>query len=146
MYCAVYTCKTLRKFNDDDLIKLFQTIQQKNIEHHITGCLVHFGDEFFQVVQGQAGNVNALYTLDGVDNRVRYGEPIFTESGCPFLFEFSYVVSEKLHNTEGAADIPVLNHNDLYLLHDVLGTQTLALTFFWKCLEQLLNERKENKA
>lgn len=144
MYCAVYTCKILKQFSDKDLIKLFQIIQRKNFANHITGCLVHFGDEFFQVVQGKLSDVTHLYTVDGIDKQLWYGTPIFVESGSPFLFEFSYIVSESLQNVPGANAVPVLNHQELYLLRYVLGTQTLALTFFWKCLQDVLEKRSES--
>lgn len=142
MRSAVYTCLIHKHIPDDELILLLQRIKSINAQNNISGCLVHRGNEFLQIVQGKYKDVYHLYSVVGMDDRIKYGEPIFTEKDCPFVFDHTYIISESLYKIAGAEDIPVLDYSALEHLRETLGNKTLALQFFWKCMDDILIRAK----
>lgn len=145
MRTAVYTCLILKHLAEDELIKLLKHIKLCNAQHKICGCLVHRGNEFLHIVQGKYEDVYHLYSVVGMDERIKYGEPIFAEHDCPFVFDHTYIVSESLYQLPGAEEIPILNYSALAQLRIILGNKTLALHLFWKCMDDILIRSKLNE-
>lgn len=140
MRCAIYSAKMFNDIPDYELFLILKKIKRLNLEYNITGCLVHYGDEFLQIVQGNFTDIYNLYTVRGLDKRIFYGTPIFSDDGFPYTFEFFYIVSEALYFKPGAAEIPIFNYKDLNYLKGVLGSHTLGLSFFWKSVEEALKK------
>jgi len=137
MRSAVYTCLILKQLSNNELIELLKRIKLINAQYNISGCLVHRSNEFLHIVQGEYEDVYHLYSVVGMDDRIKYGEPIFAEHNCPFVFDFTYIISESLYQLPGAEEIPILNYSALAHLREILGNKTLALNLFWKCLEDI---------
>lgn len=141
MRSAVYTCKFLSRIPGPEIVQVLKKIHALNIQHNISGCLIHHDDEFLQIILGKFTDVFQLYSVNGVDARLRYGEPLFVEKKISFQRCITYIISESLYNMPGAADIPILNYDDVDKVRLILGNHTLALNFFWKCFDEIKSQK-----
>lgn len=54
---------------DDDVVAILRRSQQRNRAYGLTGLLLYDGDSFLQVLEGEAGAVDALYAAIRADTR-----------------------------------------------------------------------------
>ncbi|MCP5141747.1 MAG: BLUF domain-containing protein [Gammaproteobacteria bacterium] len=57
----IYASQATRPFSDDDLIALLGKARANNHRLGVTGMLLHVDGSFFQVLEGEADTVHALY-------------------------------------------------------------------------------------
>ncbi len=142
MLCAVYTSKILYPLNDSEMIQVFKQYQELNLTLEITGCLVHHTNELLHFVEGDKKSINDFYLKKGMTNFIKHADPIYLEEKNKLIFEYPYVISEALWKHPEGSTIPILNHVYLSAMREQLGNRTLALNFFWKCLDEMMHPSK----
>ncbi len=69
MKYLVYVSSATQHFSEEDLKKLLVTSRENNIKHGITGLLLFCEDNFIQVIEGDALEIDALYSKITLDTR-----------------------------------------------------------------------------
>lgn len=69
IYTICYISRCDESLKDSDVTKLFNDITQNNIEHNISGVLIHSLGRFFQIIEGSKGKLETLYQKIKLDNR-----------------------------------------------------------------------------
>jgi Sensors of blue-light using FAD len=109
LYCLVYTSIASRKMSDDDLKVLLKTIRKNNEIRHITGILLYLDPFFIQVLEGEEGIVNNLFTRIKQDSRhnkvsLIYRKPIDERYFSNWTMGFSKITYENVSTLEGFSD------------------------------------------
>ena len=95
--------------SDDDLKVLLKTIRKNNEIRHITGILLYLDPFFIQVLEGEEGIVNNLFTRIKQDSRhnkvsLIYRKPIDERYFSNWTMGFSKITYENVSTMEGFSD------------------------------------------
>ena len=95
--------------SDDDLKVLLKTIRKNNEIRHITGILLYLDPFFIQVLEGEEGIVNNLFTRIKQDSRhnkvsLIYRKPIDERYFSNWTMGFSKITYENVSTLEGFSD------------------------------------------
>ena len=109
LYCLVYTSIASRKMSDDDLKVLLKTIRKNNEIRQVTGILLYLDPFFIQVLEGEEGIVNNLFTRIKQDSRhnkvsLIYRKPIDERYFSNWTMGFSKITYENVSTMEGFSD------------------------------------------
>ena len=109
LYCLVYTSIASRKMSDDDLKVLLKTIRKNNEIRQVTGILLYLDPFFIQVLEGEEGIVNNLFTRIKQDSRhnkvsLIYRKPIDERYFSNWTMGFSKITYENVSTLEGFSD------------------------------------------
>ena len=109
LYCLVYTSIASRKMSDDDLKVLLKTIRKNNEIRQVTGILLYLDPFFIQVLEGEEGIVNNLFTRIKQDSRhnkvsLIYKKPIEARYFSNWTMGFSKITYENVSTLEGFSD------------------------------------------
>ena len=69
LFHCIYTSVTTRPLGTAEIANLVKHSRTSNATHQITGILLHVGETFFQVLEGEAEEIEKLYTKILVDPR-----------------------------------------------------------------------------
>jgi hypothetical protein len=69
MIRLIYASSAVQAFNAEQLSALLEHCQRKNRAKEITGILLYCNGTFFQVLEGEAEDVNQIYALIEKDSR-----------------------------------------------------------------------------
>jgi EAL domain-containing protein (putative c-di-GMP-specific phosphodiesterase class I) len=75
----IYCSAANRSFSRNELTSLLAESRRKNIQRNITGILLYSKGSFFQVLEGEAEMINALFADISRDKRHKYVTPIIRE-------------------------------------------------------------------
>lgn len=106
---CIYASSATRPFSFDQLVELLAVARRNNAALGVTGMLLHDRGSFFQVLEGRAATVDALYARIAADARhaeiVRIiHEPVARRSFGQWSMGFVQVDDELLRSVEGAND------------------------------------------
>lgn len=79
IHYLVYASSATHEFSDDELKELLVKAREKNTRLGVTGMLLYKGGNFFQVLEGEAQTVKALYATIAKD--LRHFDPIVVDEG-----------------------------------------------------------------
>jgi hypothetical protein len=106
---CIYTSAATRSFEAADLSALLLAAREKNGRLGLTGLLLHTDGTFFQVLEGQAEAVDALYATIELDKRhaqvtkiIR--EPIPHRAFDEWTMGFSEMTRKELAGMDGTND------------------------------------------
>ncbi len=108
---CIYASSAAPGFADSDIPGLLEAARRKNASLNVTGTLLYIDGSFFQVLEGEAGTVDALYATIGHDPRHRrvtqiIREPIARRSFAQWTMGF-----DSLNGVDAAA---LLGENDFF--------------------------------
>ena len=69
MYTLIYSSGIEPYLGDIDIPSLIYAARQSNVEHKITGILLHINGKFIQVLEGEEASVKKLYEIISRDRR-----------------------------------------------------------------------------
>ena len=106
---CIYTSAATRSFEAVDLSALLLAAREKNGRLGLTGLLLHTDDTFFQVLEGQAEVVDALYATIELDKRHAQVTKIIREPIPHRVFDewtmgFSEMTRKELAEMDGTND------------------------------------------
>jgi hypothetical protein len=106
---CVYASAATRNFETEELAELLQVARDTNAELGVTGMLLHAESSFFQVLEGQAAVVDALYAKIERDKRhdqvtLVIREPIPKRYFDAWTMGFYKVSREELAGMSGVND------------------------------------------
>ena len=109
MIHIVYTSVETATFSSVQLEELLQVARVNNKRLHLTGMLLYSDGNFFQVLEGEADGVDAMYKKLHLDKRHRQltlivREPIARRYFADWSMGFSSVTLEELRQVEGMND------------------------------------------
>jgi hypothetical protein len=79
LYYIIYSSYASRQFNDQELEQLLVQSRNWNKQAGITGMLLHFDNEFAQLIEGNESDVKTLFDVIKTDNR--HKEVLIMKSG-----------------------------------------------------------------
>jgi len=105
----IYASSATRKMEPVALTELLQQARRDNKRLGITGMLLHSDGSFFQVLEGEAATVDAMYEKLDRDKRHQQltliiREPIARRSFADWSMGFSSTTPEELAKIEGLND------------------------------------------
>jgi hypothetical protein len=106
---CIYTSAGARSFEAADLSTLLQAAREKNERLGLTGLLLHTEGTFFQVLEGQAEIVDALFATIELDKRHTQVTKIIREPIAHRVFDewtmgFSAMTGKQLAEIDGTND------------------------------------------
>ena len=106
---CIYASAATSSFEAADLSALLQAAREKNERLGLTGLLLHTEGTFFQVLEGQAEMVDALYATIELDKRHAQVTKIIREPIAHRVFDewtmgFSDLTREQLTEMDGTSD------------------------------------------
>lgn len=105
----VYASAATRRMGRDEVLKLLALSRERNASLGITGMLLYLEDSFFQVLEGEAGAVRALYGRIEQDERHTHvvkllEEPIEERTFSRWSMGFADVTRLELASIPGLND------------------------------------------
>lgn len=105
----IYASCATRELGPNGLTDILQKSRELNKPLNITGMLLHSDGNFFQVLEGEAAPVDALYEKLNLDKRHQQltliiREPIAKRSFAEWSMGFSSATPEELANIDGLND------------------------------------------
>ena len=69
MFELIYTSVGRKPLTDDEVADLLEECREFNLEHNVTGLLLYDGEQFMQLLEGYAAEVEALFCRIAADSR-----------------------------------------------------------------------------
>ena len=69
MHTITYVSTASPELSEDDIKKLLETSKRANIENSISGIFIYADGNFFQIIEGEAQKIKALYQTIEQDSR-----------------------------------------------------------------------------
>ena len=106
---CIYASTATRPVSDRELSELLQRARVSNAAHGLSGILLHVDGSFFQVLEGEAATVDAVYERIRCDPRhsrvtIIVREPIARRAFADWSMGFAEMASTQLGHTLGLND------------------------------------------
>jgi hypothetical protein len=105
----IYTSAESTPLDPPELKAILELARSRNAKRSVTGLLLHSASNFFQVLEGDEGVLNELFTTIAADPRHKrvtkiIDEPIAQRDFADWSMGFAEVASEELTSIEGLSD------------------------------------------
>lgn len=103
---CIYASAATTPFTPESLQRLLRTARERNQSLNVTGILLYIEGSFFQVLEGEAADVDALYARIGADERhgavtLVVREPIEKRAFGDWSMGYAKMTPKDLNNIPG---------------------------------------------
>ncbi len=141
MYQLTYSSTVVLGTNKEYLEQILEEARKRNLEEHITGCLVYYQNRFVQILEGDKRRVLKVYGKIRHDTR-HHSLQLLWEGDVPERYFADWSMAYYRHSETLT---PNRNEemfvNNMSLLSDLSPKSTSPLLSFWATVRRFINGR-----
>jgi len=110
-----------------------------NAENDISGCLFYHNNQYTQILEGDKGVIQELYSRILRDKRHYNVKLLYEGEKDERIFESWSMAFLELHSEQSVIDIKLFEEN-LYFFSEFTEQSTLAVNLFWEKVRQIIKK------
>ena len=139
LFELAYSSISSPETDGERITDILEISRRFNAENDISGCLLYHNNKFTQILEGDKGVIQELYSRISQDKRHFNVKLLYEGEKDERIFECWSMAFLELHSEQSVIDIKLFEEN-LYFFSEFTEQSTLAVKLFWEKVRQVIKK------